>query len=95
MQKPNDEHPDTSEPWKTQVETMALRGELWQLNDITRWLDEATLILCDEAKALVREEVHAHYQDAVNDAVASGMGQREARAHALKTLGHPRAANKR
>jgi len=91
----SDEPAGNAEDWKNEVEDLALRGELWQLNDIQWWLDEATAYLCDEAKALVHEEVYAHYQDAVDDALHAGKPQREAHVHALAMLGHPDRANKR
>ncbi len=55
--------------------------------DVERWLDRATAGLPAEARGWVRDELRAHYDDAVAARLANGAAEGDARRMALAELG--------
>jgi hypothetical protein len=58
------------------------------------WANIATRRLASWEKARIKNEIEAHVEDAVAEAVADGMDEKAARKRAVDALGSPRAANK-
>lgn len=62
---------------------------------LERWLRIATHDLCEEAKAGVRAEITAHYEDTLADALMRGLARPEAERETVAALGSPHAARRR
>lgn len=55
--------------------------------DLARWLDQSTRGLEQELADLIRDEITAHYEDAVADYVADGYSAQDAHIAAMRDLG--------
>ncbi len=56
-------------------------------DDLSRWLQQVTRQLPDDVAELIREEITAHYDDSVADAIAAGCSPVEAHQQAMAALG--------
>ena len=61
---------------------------------LSAWLDVATKGLSDRSKARVREEISAHFHDAVEQDKLTGVSEGVAAKHAIESLGSPKAARR-
>lgn len=66
--------------------------DMWRLESIERWLNEATRDLCVEARERISVEVTAHYEDALAAGVQQGLHARMAHVRAMDDLGPPNKA---
>lgn len=58
------------------------------------WLEFATKGICQEGKERIRDEISAHYEDALHDALQQGLTKTEAHLAAMESLGDPRKAGR-
>lgn len=58
------------------------------------WLDIASKRLSNDSKARVREEVSAHFHDAIGEGIDAGLSEDEAVQRAIDALGSPRKAHR-
>jgi len=63
----------------------------WSLDS---WLGVATKGICQEGKERIREEISAHYLDALHEGLQQGLPKIEAHIKAMESLGDPRKAAK-
>jgi len=59
-----------------------------------RWLEFATKGICQEGKERIRDEISAHYEDSLHDALQQGVTQIAAHIAAMESLGDPNKAAK-
>jgi hypothetical protein len=62
--------------------------------DVRRWLEVATKGICQEDKERIEEEISAHYEDVLRDALQQGSPKNEAHLAAMESLGSPRKAGR-
>ena len=62
--------------------------------DVRRWLEVATKGICQEGKERIQEEISAHYEDALRDALHQGSPKIQAHFAAMESLGSPRKAGR-
>jgi hypothetical protein len=64
------------------------------MEELDRWLEQATRHLSKDSVAQVRSEIRDHYESAREAAISSGATAEDAAKLALDALGDPRAANR-
>ena len=61
---------------------------------LNAWLNIATKGIYQEGKERIRDEISAHYKDALHDALKQGLTKTEAHLAAMESLGDPRKARR-